>query len=149
MTKVREFMNPDPVTARPEMTLSELVELFDRHGVRGLAVTAEEGRLVGVVTETDLFLKAKGVPFSIEKIPTLLGRAIEPDKIEGAEAFRRVRVEEVMTRNVVTVDEEATLEKVAMLMHHKRVTMIPVIADDHLVGEVRRIHVLRGIYCER
>ena len=147
-TVVRDFMTSSPVTARVDMSLAELVEEFDKHGVRGLAVTDESGRLVGVVTETDLFLKARGIPFSIEKVPTLLGKAITPAEIEHADICKQVKVHEVMTRIVVTVEEDMTLEKVAMLMHRKNVTLVPVVRNGEMVGEVRRIQVLKRIYCD-
>ena len=148
-TVVQDFMTSSPVTARQDMTLAELVELFDEYGRRGLAVTDEAGKLVGIVTETDLFLKAKGIPFSIEKIPTLLGKAITPDEIEHAEICKNVQVHEVMSKDVVTVTEDVSLERVAMLMHSKKVTLVPVVRNGEMIGEVRRIQVLKGIYCDQ
>jgi predicted transcriptional regulator len=47
---------------------------------------------------------------------------------------------------VITIDASATLEDVAWLMHKKKLSLLPVISDGSLVGEVRRITVLRVIY---
>ena len=147
-TAVQDFMTPSPVTARQDATLADLVQLFDEHGLRGLAVTDDDGKLVGIVTETDLFLKAKGIPFSVEKVPTLLGQRITADEIEHAEICKNVQVHEVMSKEVVTVTEDMPLERVAMLMHRKKVTLVPVVRNGEMIGEVRRIQVLKGIYCD-
>ena len=79
---VGAFMSQPPVTIRPEATLVELVAELQENEVRTMSVVDEAGNLVGVVSETDLFIKEKGVPFSMEKVPTLLGQAIGEDQID-------------------------------------------------------------------
>jgi CBS domain-containing protein len=142
-----EFMTRDPVTARPDWTLPELVEQLIELGVRGLTVTDDDGNVVGLVTETDLFLKDKGVPFSLEKVPTLLGAVVDLEDTDYFQPYHEIQVSEVMTRDVVTVDESATFEQIALLMLRKKVTLVPVLSDGKLVGEVRRFHILKLIYC--
>ncbi len=145
---VAEFMTRELIVARREMPLTELVALLREHGVRGLPVTDESNRLVGVVSETDLFLKEKGVPFSLEKVPSLLGQMVDKDEVDQVELCKKVKVGEVMTGPVTTVDEETTLEDVAMLMYERHLTMLPVVDDGELVGVVRRIDVLRLLYSD-
>ncbi len=140
-------MTRDPVTARPDWTLPELVEQLIELGVRGLTVTDDDGNVVGLVTETDLFLKDKGVPFSLEKVPTLLGAVVDLEDTDYFQPYHEIQVSEVMTRDVVTVDESATFEQIALLMLRKKVTLVPVLSDGKLVGEVRRFHILKLIYC--
>ncbi len=147
-TPVSRFMSRELIVARPEMPLTKLVALLQEHCVRGLPVTDESNRLVGVVSETDLFLKEKGVPFSLEKVPSLLGQVVDRDEVDQVELCKKVRVGEVMTSTVTSVAEEATLEEVAMLMYERHLTMLPVVRDGELVGVVRRIDVLRLLYGE-
>jgi CBS domain-containing protein len=142
-----EFMTRNPETARPDWSLARLVERLIELGVRGLVVTNDEGEVMGVVTETDLFLKDRGVPFSLEKVPTLLGEMVDLEDVDQFEPYHEIQVREVMTRDVVTVEETATFERVALLMLRKKVTLVPVISAGQLVGEVRRFHILRLIYC--
>ncbi len=141
-----EFMEHEPVAVRPAMPLAELVALLWREHVRALPVVDGEGVLVGVVSETDLFLKKKGVPFSLEKVTTLLGEPIPKDQLSGLERTDRVTVGEVMTDHPVTVGPEATLEQAALLMHERGLSVLPVEEDGRLVGMVRRINLLRRIY---
>lgn len=145
---VTEFMNAAPPTTGPDASLAELVAALREESVRSMAVTDADGRLLGVVSETDLFLKEKGIPFSMEKVPTLLGRVVGQDQITDGEEFRTVRVREVMTGDVVTVGADATLEEVAWLMCRRKLSLLPVVSEGALIGEIRRIHVLRVIYGE-
>ena len=145
---VGAFMSQPPVTIRPEATLVELVAELQENEVRTMSVVDEAGNLVGVVSETDLFIKEKGVPFSMEKVPTLLGQAIGEDQIDDLEIElgKGATVDQVMTSDVVTIDASATLEDAAWLMHKRKLSLLPVISDGSLVGEIRRISVLRVIY---
>lgn len=144
---VEQFMSPDLVAAKPDMKLAELVALFAEHGVRALPVADDDNRLVGVISESDLFLKEKGVPFSMgQKVPSLLGEAIGRERLDSLERCQQVTVGEVMSTSAITAAKNATLEDVAMLMHERRLALLPVAQDGELVGVVRRISVLKEIY---
>lgn len=143
---VTDFMRHPPVTTHPDVTLVELVAGLQATGVRTMSVVDDAGKLLGVVSETDLFIKEKGVPFSMEKVPTLLGQVIGEDQIDDIDLTKGVTVREVMTRDVVTIDETATLEDAAWLMHKKKLSLLPVMSGKTLIGEIRRITVLRVIY---
>ncbi len=122
------------------------MEQLRQCGVRAVPVVGDDGRLLGVVSETDLFLKEKGVPFSLEKVPTLLGQVVVQDELQDFELCQRVKVEEVMTDGVTSVEASATLEEVAMLMYERGFSVLPVVEGDRLVGVVRRIDILTRLY---
>ena len=143
---VTQFMRSEPPVADPDMSLALLVSALQANRVRSMVVVDTDRRVVGVVSETDLFLKEKGVPFSMEKVPTLLGRVIGKDEIDRPDHSRGVKVREIMTRDVVTVSLGDTLEDIAWLMLRRKVSLVPVVSDGVLAGEVRRIDVLRQIY---
>jgi acetoin utilization protein AcuB len=75
-----------------------------------------------------------------------LGKVVGQDQITQHEEFREVKVREIMSREVVTVAEDASLENVAWAMYRKKVSLLPVVSAGRLVGEVRRVDVLRAIY---
>lgn len=145
-TPVKDFMQRDPVTATPEMPLIELVALLRKGGRRGLPVTDDENRLVGVISETDLFLKEQSVPFSTEKVPSLLGQVIDMGQAGQVPQVRETKVKQVMTPHVATVREDTTLEDIALLMHERHLSMVPVVSDGVLVGVVRRNDILGILY---
>ena len=143
---VSELMEADPVTTKPDLPLTELVRQLKRYGFRAMPVVDDDDRLLGVVSETDLFLKEKGVPFSMEKVTTLLGETVTQNELTDFAPTRRVKVEEVMSSTVVTLEPDATLEDAAMLMHKRRFSLIPVVENGRLVGVVRRIDILARLY---
>lgn len=145
---VKDFMQRQPDAARATMRLPELISLLRERGYRALPVTDEAGRVVGVVSETDLFLKEHTLPFSTEKVPSLLGKVISKEQIDQPRQRRLMTVGEVMHQGAVTVDEETTLEDLAILMCERRLSMVPVVRDGSLVGVVRRGDVLEIIYRE-
>ena len=148
-TRVRELMSQEPVYAHPDMPLGALVELFAAHQVRGVPVVGDDLELVGVVSETDLFLKERGIAFSLEKVPTLLGQIVDPDDVEKLDACRGVTVREVMTGSPVSIGPEATLWDAAHTMSERKFSILPVTEDGRWVGTVRRIFLLRRIYAPK
>ena len=146
---VRDFMNREPATATPEMPVTRLVALLARNSLRGVPVVEDGGRVVGVVSETDLFLKERGVPFSMrEKAPSLLGEFIDRGQVDHFERCKQVKVADVMTPSVVGVTEDTTLEDACMTMLRRRLSLLPVVDEDRLRGVIRRIDLLRIIYSE-
>jgi CBS domain-containing protein len=143
---VRDLMTRDVVTGRPDMPLREAVSLLRRNHLRSLPVTDSDEGLVGVLSETDVFLKPKGIAFSLETAPSLLGQVIDREQIDQVERARSVRVDEVMSTCVTTVDPDTRLEDLAMLMHERQLTCLPVLDGERLVGVVSRIDVLEVIY---
>lgn len=53
--KVREIMTADPLTIGPEATIGEAAQLMLDHKVSGLPVIEDDGRVVGIITESDIF----------------------------------------------------------------------------------------------
>ncbi len=146
---VRQFMQRRPAAVPEGMLLQQLVTELREGGFRALPVVTEEGKVAGVVSETDLFLKEHRLPFSTEKMPSLLGKLISKEQIDEVERRRKMTVGEVMHPGAVTVDEETTLEDLAILMCERRLSMVPVVRDDLLVGVARRSDVLAVIYSEQ
>ncbi len=145
---VREFMQREPVSAHPEMPLPELVTLLRDGGYRALPVTDADGKVVGVISETDLFLKEHALPFSTQKVPSLLGEMIGKDQINQVAGCREMTVDEVMHPSAVTIGEDITLEDLSLLMCERHLSMVPVVRDDLLVGVVRRGDILAILYGE-
>lgn len=144
--QVREFMQREPETADAEMLLAELVALLRKGGYRALPVTDSSGGVVGVISESDLFLKEHTLPFSTQRLPSLLGEVINKEQIDVVGSRAEMTVGEVMHPGAVTVDEETTLEDLAILMCERQLSMVPVVRDGKLVGVVRRGDILKIIY---
>jgi IMP dehydrogenase len=90
----------DVVTVRPDLTVDDLLELMERHGIHGFPVVDERDSIVGIVTWRDFRL-----------------------------ADRRLRVEDVMTKEVITAGEEITLEEAKEVLHEHRIEKLPIVDD--------------------
>lgn len=118
---VKDFMTPDPVTVAPENSLSDAFALLKEHNIRRLPVVSN-GKLVGIVTENDL-LKAspsEATTLSVWEMHYLLSR---------------MKIADIMETDLVTVEEDAPLEKAAVLMKENDVAGLPVLnKSGELVG---------------
>lgn len=143
---VKDLMTDEFITVQPETPLADVVAMMAANKVRSMPVADAEGRLLGVISEADLFLKERNAPFSTQKVPTLLGRIIDQRDLDQLDVSKRIPVEQVMCREVETATEATPLEEAAMKMMHLGVANLPVVADGEVIGVVRRIDVLRTIF---
>lgn len=146
----RDLMQRNVKTVSPDATVREVAEILAQEDYTGLPVVDEEGRLVGIVTEADLLVRAKTL-----KLPTVfpfLGGVIfleSPRKFE--EQLRKAtgtKVSEIMTRDVVTVTEDTPLHELAAIMVEKKVKRLPVVDGGRLVGIVTRDDLIRAIHLQ-
>ena len=143
---VKDLMTDQFLTVQSETPLAEVVALMAENKVRSMPVTDTENHLLGVISETDLFLKERNAPFSTQKVPTLLGRIIDKRDLDQLDVSKRIPVEQVMCREVETATEATSLEEAAMKMMRLGITNLPVVADGKVIGVVRRIDILRSIF---
>jgi CBS domain-containing protein len=115
--KVSQVMTPEPACCLPEDTVDIAARLMRVQDVGMIPVVDDERapHLLGVITDRDLAI-------------LVVGQGLEP---------RKTKVEEIMTRNVVTCGESDNLEEVLDSMKSHQLRRIPVIADDNgVVGVV-------------
>lgn len=135
--KAGDVMTTGAATVRPEAALVEAAQLMVQHQISGLPVIDSHERLVGLVTEND-FLRtgASGKPRLLEMLATA---GTETDELKAR------RVDELMTREPITISAETPLEDVINLMHRHNVRRLPVVADGKVVGIVSRGNLLRAL----
>ncbi|ESR27447.1 CBS domain-containing protein [Lutibaculum baratangense] len=142
--QVKDVMQRPVVTVSPATTVREIAELLLEKRISAVPVVDEAGQVQGIVSEGDLMRRPET---GTERHPSwwldlFTTRAERPaDFIKSHGMLAR----EVMTRNVVTVDEEASLEEVAAELERHRIKRVPVLRDAKLVGIVSRADLLRGI----
>ena len=142
--KVSDIMRRSFATIKPDALLLDAAHLLLETNQRGLPVIDHEGRLVGVISEGD-FLHRTELDISPPPgnwLEELLG--IEED----TPARRRMRarlVREVMTREPVCVDDEASLDEVVALMDARHIGQLPVICGGSVVGVVSRVELLDAV----
>ena len=125
--KVADVMTADVVSVAPETTFKDCVEMLGVHRVGALPVIDPAGRLLGILTESDLLQKQEG-----KGGPPAFARA----------AARIAR--QAMTRATITVSPATTVTEAARLMQQESVRHLPVIdPDGRLLGIVARADLLK------
>lgn len=143
----REIMTSDPVTVAPDVPVIDAARLMVERRVSALPVLAE-GKLVGVVTESDLIMQDAKVHF-----PTYLdllgGYVFAPGSTDRFEHDLRkavgASVGDVMSTELVTATPDTSVSDVATLMIDKDVSSVPVMDGDKLVGVVSKSDIVRHL----
>jgi CBS domain-containing protein/PII-like signaling protein len=140
---VADVMTDEVVTAAPETPIHELVERMITRGVLCLPVVDRAGRLLGVITDSDLLGKGAGV------LPTAVQREM-PSEVQAAEMAALVEqprvAADVMTSSPVSVGPTTTLAEAASLFAARELRRLPVVAEDgRLVGIVSRSDLLKTV----
>lgn len=141
--KVGEVMRREVASVRPQSPLTEVVELLLDKDFTAVPVLDEERRVVGMVSDSDLLTRG-GMEVTLS-----LKRAADPEfvrQLHSALKNPECRVENVMTREVVTISPEASLGAAARLMVERHLKRLPVVdAERRLVGILGRLDVLNTI----
>jgi len=117
---IRDVMTTNVVTVSSDTSLADARRIMDAHGIRRLPVV-DKGKPVGMVSR-DTLEKAgpsKLTTFSMHELSYLLGK---------------ITVKEVMTKEVVTVPPDATIEESVTLAQSKKVGALLVVEDNRVVG---------------
>ena len=142
--QVRDAMSANVISVAAQATILEAARTMLRNRVSGLPVVDAEGQLVGMLTEGD-FLRRSEIGTERRR-PRWLEFVLGPGRM--AEDYVRAagrKVEDVMTRDPVTVREDDDLETVVELMERRRVKRFPVLRDGKIVGIVSRANLMRAL----
>ena len=124
-------MTRNPVPATPDMSVGEASDLMRREKVHRLPVLDKNKNLVGVITEKDVLYASPSpaTSLSIHEMAYLLSK---------------LKVKDLMTRDVVTITEDTTVEEAARLMVDQDLSCLPVVnATGKLVGIVSKSDMFR------
>jgi CBS domain-containing protein len=140
--RAHQIMTRAVVTVTPDSTILEAADIMLKHHVSGLPVVDAAGKLVGIVSEGDFIRRSE--------IGTQRKRSRWLKFLMGTDATQYVRehgrkVSEVMTRDPLTIAEEATLEEIVNAMEANGIKRMPVMRDGKLVGIVSRANLLHAV----
>jgi CBS domain-containing protein len=111
----KQIMTRDVITASPELSIKELAMLLIKNQISGVPVADKDGKIIGLVSEADIISK-KGK-----------------------------QVQAIMSQQVFSVAEEASIEEIARLMTTQRIKRVPVMNAGKLVGIVSRADIVNTI----
>ena len=137
----KDVMTAAVVTVSPDHSLRHAAQIMLDHRISGVPVVDDDGRLVGIVTEGDFLRRSEFAALALSLVDQ------QPGTSEGrARAYVKShswKVADVMTSDLVKVDEETPLARIAALMAEFGVKRVPVMRGQRLVGVVSRADLLR------
>jgi CBS domain-containing protein len=147
MLKAKDVMIKDVITVAPSTTIEELARILMQNKVSGAPVVNNEGELIGIVTENDLISQNKRL--HIPTIVRLFDAFImlgSTSKIEKEiKKMAAVTVDDICTKEVITVAEDTPVEDIATVMSEKKVHLIPVVEGKKVKGIIGKIDLIKGL----
>jgi len=129
----RDIMTTDLITVTPATPLAEFARICAEDGISGAPVVQIDGKLVGIVSKTDLITRL------LAEDPRW-GTATEVELHSLGEDLREVQ--DIMNEDLVTVAPDTPIPELARSMARDRVHRVVVVEDDRLLGIVTSIDLL-------
>ncbi|HDR9510465.1 histidine kinase [Burkholderia cepacia] len=141
----RDVMTTPVIFATPEMSVQEAAKLLVEHSISAVPVAGADGKLIGIISEGDLVRRveigtgARRRSWWLELLASSRELASQYVK-EHAQT-----VKDLMSVNVVTVDEDTPLSEVAELLERYCIKRVPVVKNDKVTGLVSRADLVRAL----
>lgn len=127
---VRKRMTQDPITIPAGTIITDALRLMRQNQVRRLPVLDDEGKMVGMVSEKDLLYASPSPATSLSIY-------------EMHDLLTRLKVDEVMTTDLVTIAPDTLLEEAARIMADNKIGGLPVVEDGRLVGIITETDIFK------
>lgn len=116
--KIENLMSKNLLTLSMDSSLSKVKALFDSNKIHHLIITDDDGLVTGVMTDRDLY------------------KHLSPTVGTSQETFRdtslmQKKVHQVMSRNVVTIKAQQTLNEAVLLLHDNHISCLPVVNKEN------------------
>ena len=111
----KDIMTRDIITVKPKMTVKQLAMLLIKNQISGAPVAAEDGKIIGVVSEADILTK------------------------------KARQVKGIMSTKVMSINEDTPVEEIAQLMAMHKIKRLPVMKGNKIVGIVSRADIVSAI----
>jgi predicted transcriptional regulator len=140
----KDIMHRPVISVERYLTLAELAKIFSERCITGAPVVDEEGRILGVVSQTDLVRERReassGVPlFHLEPETPTTALGIHFEDMDGK------RVEEIMTPGAIAVEEGTSMGELAHVMLDRHIHRVLITRDGKLSGIVTTMDMLRAL----
>jgi acetoin utilization protein AcuB len=118
---VKERMSYPVITIHPNLPMQEALSLMLKEQIRRLPIVDKHGRLIGIVSERDLLhaSPSNATSLNVWELNYLLSKTT---------------VAEIMTSNVISINEDTPIEEAARIMADNKIGGLTVVRDEKLVG---------------
>ncbi len=114
----QDIMTRKVYTIHPEASAQEVAQLLAEKRISGVPVVNQDNKIIGIVTEADIISKVNR---------------------EG------LRVADIMSREIISVDEQTPVADIAALLSERKIKRVPVVSNGCLVGIVSRADIVRAV----
>ncbi len=147
MLKAKDVMSREVVTVSPDTEISQAARMLLDKGFNGLPVTDPQGRLVGILCQSDLVAQQKKI--SLPSVFSLLDGFVPLSSMKDLDRemdkITALTVAAAMTPHPASVSPETGVDEVATLMTERNFHTIPVVDGGRLVGIIGMRDILRAI----
>jgi CBS domain-containing protein len=147
MLKARDIMTTEVLTVSPETSIAALSKTLENRKIGGLPVVDKGGRLLGVITQSDLVERARDLelPPAINILDFHFYLQIPSHLLQRVEKMLGTTVGDCMTPNPVTVAPDTPVSRIAALMAKQKVHTIPVLEGGKIVGVIGKMDLVRAM----
>jgi len=136
---VKDLMATPVITTHEDDTLHQAALKMIENKVGCLPVINDEGKLTGILSESNFIAESHSIPFSRDHAPQLFGRWMDRDEIEKMyDEARNVKVKQIMTNNVISLTEDQPIEDLIDKLIKYGFYRYPVVRDGKPVGIVSK-----------
>jgi len=153
MKLVREYMNENVISFKPDDSIFTVAEKFYKNHISGAPVV-ENDEVIGVISETDIvkFMRIS-IPENSEAtaephLLTLLLAGLVKGRIalkKSLEKLAEIEVKDLMCKEIVSISPDQSVIDAATIMSKNKVNRLPVIENNKLVGIISRANMIKAL----
>lgn len=147
--RAKDIMTTDVIVANKNDIIANVANLLIKEKIGGLPVVDEENKVVGIISETDIMKKESHVD-SPRMLNFIQGIIFLDDMKKFEDEMRAIaayKVEDLMSKDIITVNENDTFDYVANVMINKSINRVPVVDENNfLKGIICRYDIINAMY---
>jgi len=144
--KIKDIMTREVISITPNIGIVEIYNIFREKRIGGLPVIDKKGDIVGIVTKKELLAVMLPDYFTmIEDFLFVDDFGALDEELENLPELNLFLAEDLMVKEVATIDEDASLLKAPVIMHKYNIKHLPVVKGKKLVGVVTRSNILKAL----
>ena len=145
--KVSDLMTKNVITIPQNATIEDVVKILSSNRISGAPVVDDNGVVIGIISEGDLLYReiSPRLPDAINVLDAIIFYSGIKKHNEGFKKILAGQASDIMTREVISVEEDTEITEVARLMLKHNIKRIPVISDNKIKGIISRADVIRKL----
>ena len=147
--RAKDIMTTDVIVANKNDIIANVANLLIKEKIGGLPVVDEENKVLGIISETDIMKKESHV--DSQRMLNFIKWIIFLDDMKKFEdemsPIAAYKVEDLMSKDIITVNENDTFDYVANVMINKSINRVPVVDENNfLKGIICRYDIIKAMY---